>query len=419
MRKMKNSKSEGTLIKRDFDSVLILKKGKKKFEYWVSQEKLIPPWITNWYQLKDYEYLILKRNVLKKIVKRCIQKAGNIRKLTKVIKIGAPLIYRVLKGKNGISVKNLRKLLYYLQIPYDEINDKIVEIKKGKRASIKNPKFPINLLLPEAATIIGFLVSDGGINLDKKARMTKRVTYSTQNLEDINTFIKNIYKIFGKVLIQREERRNSLRLRIGTSIVAEAFLKVGCILGKKVIKNKGVPWIIKEASEEMKINYLRAVFSDEGSVGGPDPYVILSRSTIVNSLNRAELKLLNEFVEPKMSIRFFPDGRSVKEISIGELRKILNSLSNLSAKRLLQKIESNIPQLLLEESKLLCGFGIENAIYPTTLYKKSKNQYALKSSLMVGRKESLLQFYKKVGFQSFEKQEKLRKYLKNWGWLLN
>jgi intein/homing endonuclease len=416
---MKNLKSAGTLIKRDFDTVLIFKKSEGKFEYWFSQKKLIPPWVTNWYQLKDNEYLILKSNILKKIVKRCIQKAGNISRLTKTIKIGAPSIYRVLKGKNGISVKNLRKLLYYLQIPYDEVNTKIIKIKKGKKASIVNPKFPINLLKPEAATIIGFLVSDGGINLDKKARMTKRVTYSTQNLEDINTFIQNICKIFGNVLIQREERRNSLRLRIGTSIVPEAFLKVGCILGKKVIKNGGVPWIIKEAGEEMKINYLRAVFSDEGSVGGPNPYVILSRAIVISSLNKMELNLLNEFVEPKMRVRFFPDGRFVREISIGELRKILNSLLNLSAKSLLQKIENNIPQLLLEESKLLYNLGIKNAIYPVVIYKKSKDQYALTSSLVIRKKESLLQFYKKIGFQSSAKQEKLRRYLKNGGWLLN
>lgn len=411
--------NEVTLIKRDNDDILIIKSGEKLFEYWISQKKLIPPWKINWYQLKDREYLTLEKDLLYQLVKKAVEKAGNLNKLRKTIKVGATLYQALKKKTETISVKNFRKILFYLNIPYEKFNDKIVEIKKGKRASIKNPKFPINLLRPEAGSLIGALVSDGCISIDRKARMTKRVSYSTSNLEDVEKFIENIKKIFGEVLIYRKRYRNSIVLRIGTSIVADAFLKVGCILGNKTIENKGLPWIILDGNTKMKREYLRVVFSDEGSPGKlHKPYVTLSRVIDINRiLNKSHLQILNEFISPEMKTTIIPINYKNREMPIGKFRRLIKNLHNSEASSMLQTIENFIPKLLLDESKLLNEFGIENKIYLRKLSKTSKGEYRATFCIMINRKKSVLKFYKTIGFQSTKKQEKLKEYLKYWGWL--
>jgi len=412
--------NEITSIKKDNDNVLVINFNDKKFEHWLSQKQLISPWETHWYQLKDKEYLTLEKGLLQKLINLGGHKAGNLNKLRKILKVSQLFVYYGVKGKTEtITVKNLRKLLSYLNIPYDELNNKIIEIRKGKKASIKNPKFPINLLTPESASIIGALVSDGCISIDRKARMTKRVKYCTNNLEDIELFTKNIQKIFGNVLISSEKVRNSTVVRIGTSIVADSFLRVGCILGKKSVKDRGIPWIIKEANSELKKRYLSTVFSDEGSVGKlHKPYIILSRAKHLNNILADEdLKTLDRCIESNMETHKIRS-HYIKKISIRKFIKIVKDSNKSSASDMVTQIlRVGIPKLLLDESNLLKEFEIENKIYIIKLSKTFNGTYSLTSSLVIRKKESLLRFYKEIGFQSSDKQNKLEKYLKKVGWL--
>jgi DNA-binding Xre family transcriptional regulator len=409
------------LIKREPDDVSLFNIEGKTLELWISQKKLIFPWEINWYQLKDREYLTLKRGLLKKLIELGAKKAGNLNKLKKILKVSELMVYYGAKGKTEtITVKNLRKLLSYLEIPYDKLNSKIVEIKKGKKASIKNPKFPINLLIPDTGFIIGAIVSDGCLYIDKGARMARRIQYSTDNIESVNVFVNSIKKIFGNVLFLQFVRKNCIFLRIGTSIVCDALVKVGAAVGNKSQLDVEIPWIIRDGNLEMKKAYLKAVFTDEGSVGRVHaPYIVLSRYKHLDKLlTREHIDILDKYIEPKMKIRQISGEYVGKEINFGEVKEILSKLDTCFSKQLLHILTNKgVPKLLLEESNLLKEFNIENKIFINSLTKTKKGHYSIKSSLLIQRKRDIINFYEKINFLTKEKQEKLEKYLKECGWL--
>jgi len=192
------------------------------------------PWEINWYQLRESEILGLKGNLLRELVNLGIKKAGSLNRLSKSIGMSnGQLWFDLNKPPKLVSVRKLKRLALFIGIKYDYFNNKISEIRKGKVASIKNPKFPFNLATKEGAAILGNIVSDGCIYIDKKARNVMRTKYAAGTKEELEKFIDNINKIFGKVYIREAKIRNNIYLRIGSSVIAESLCKVGAPAGNK------------------------------------------------------------------------------------------------------------------------------------------------------------------------------------------
>lgn len=189
---------------KDIDKVWILDCGYASFEYWESQDSFIPPWETNWFQLGENFLLKLRGNTLKELVQKGIDKSGNVSLLSKKLDMSSPTFYSFVGCKvTMISVKKLRRLLDYLQIRYDSLNDFIEYTKKGYKISINHTKFPFNLNNGHAASILGNVVSDGCVYIDKKARSVIRTKYSTNEDESIIQFTEKLNQIFGEVAIQK------------------------------------------------------------------------------------------------------------------------------------------------------------------------------------------------------------------------
>jgi len=327
-----------------------------------------------------------------------------------------------------VSVKKLRLLSSYLNIDYDYLNDKISKIRKGKIASIRNPKFPLNIATPEGATILGNVVSDGCIYIDKKARNAKRTKYSAATQEELEKFINNINKIFGEVHITREKTRNSTYLRIGSSVVGDALEKMGAHIGNKSEIDRGLPWLIKEGRENLKIAYLRAIFDDEGSFGGHknqiyggkrrrDCFITLSRSIHINNRLTEHQKRTLEKIKPQMKKSKFPTGHKKRAIQITKAVEALKKndyKSNLSLIKLLLNAK---PRLLLDESKLLQSLNIQNRIRNSVLTITNKGTYSITSELRIIAKADVINFYRKINFGLSSKQKKLRKHLINTKWI--
>ncbi len=138
----------------------------------VNENLQIPLWETNWFQLKDSFLLELKDGLLEEFIQQGINKAGNLHRLCKELNLSTPTSYNLINKKEirMVSILKLKKLLNYLDIDYKYINNKIKMTKKGNVISIENPKFPINLNNKEGAYLLGLIVSDGCIYVDKKAR---------------------------------------------------------------------------------------------------------------------------------------------------------------------------------------------------------------------------------------------------------
>ncbi|MBU0929845.1 MAG: hypothetical protein KJ623_02135 [Nanoarchaeota archaeon] len=391
----------------DKDKIIILQDNNIIFEYWINQDRLIPPWETNWFQLKDNFLLKLKDDLLKDLINKAINKAENIFRLSKILNMSYPTFYNFVNNKKikMISVKKIKSLLYYLNIPYDHINSKIDYTKKGSKISIKNPKFPINLLNVEGANLLGHIVSDGWIHLDKKARNTIRTCYSTSEEESINQFIKIINNLYGEVFILKGEIRNCIMIRIGSSIIGESLLKVGGILGHKAKVNEGVPWLIKYGNVNLKKSYLKAVFEDESSVYYDkklyNSYIILSRYRHLKNLTNSQKDTLNK-LEKDMKSNKFPTRHINQRISIKmALEKIKNDIN------LIQNIKSP-PNLLLEESNILNELGIENRLFGRSLNKNFSGSFSVGFDLFINKKESIKKFYKEIGYSLEHKKNKLQ-----------
>lgn len=391
------------------------------------------PWQINWYQLRDNELLKLKGNLLKEIINLGIKKAGNLNQLCKSISMSYAQFLFVLKNQtktNLISVRKLRRIAHYLGINYNYFNDKISEIRKGKIPSIKNPKFPFNLATKEGTAILGNIVSDGCIFIDKKARNVKRTKYSAGTEEEADSFVNNINRIFGEVYFRKEPMRNITYLRIGSSIIAESLCKVGAPVGNKTANDPKLPWLVKYGSKELKITYLKAIFDDEGCVAGKeqnpyinrlkrkryDFYITLSRSIHINKyLNENQKRLLKK-IESYMRERKFPTGHKIKAIEIKKAIGILKAIkeNTHSIDKLLLETK---PKLLKEESKMLSLLGIKNKIRNSRLDLTDKGNYSVVSELRIQKRENILNFYKKVNFNLSYKKEKFKKLLLNKKWI--
>jgi len=365
------------------------------------------PWEMNWYQLRNNEILGLKGNLLRELINLGIKRAGNLNQLSKSIKMSnGQLWFSLNKPPKLVSVKKLKRLAFYLGIKYDYFNNKISEIRKGKIASIKNPKFPIDLATKEGATILGNIVSDGCIYIDKKARNVMRTKYAAGTREELKNFINNINKVFGEVHFQKEEIRNIIYLKIGSSVIAESLCKVGAPVGNKSELDCGVPWLIKQGSEELKVAYLRAAFDDEGCPAGGSgfPYLTLTRIIHINNyLTLTQKKSLNN-LEKSMVKRKFPSGYEMKSIGLTKLKQL----------SFLFKIK---PKILEKESEMLTSLGIGNRIRNDKLSLTKEGKYSISSELRIYKKADVLNFYKKINFGLIRKKGKLEKFLINRNWI--
>lgn len=395
------------LKKDEDDEILILKSKDKIFEYWVNQNLFIPPWQTHWFQLKYSFLLKLRGNLLKDIIHKAIENAGNLNILCKIIKFSYPTFCYFKQGKiKMISVKKLRKLLNYLEIKYSNLNKKIEYTKKGNKISIKYPKFPINLFTIEGALLLGMIVSDGCIYIDKKARNKLRTKYSSGEIESIEKFQNIINKIYGKTHIQKENVRNCDILRVGSSIIGESLIKVGAILGHKAKINGRVPWLIRYGSSNLKKAYLHSVFEDESSVYCDlkkiyNSYIILSRVRHLKNLTNNQRKILKK-LNKHMKVSKFPTGHVSKRMSIKK------ALEKINEKDLIKDLKI-APRLLIDESFILKEMGIENRMFGRSLSKTHLGNYSLCFDLFVNKKNGLKKFYKEIGFSLPHKQNKLIK----------
>ena len=367
----------------------------------------------NWYDLKDYEILYLEDKTIKNLINLGAEKAGSLSRLG--IKLNSMHIYNILKNNEGISVKILKKLLDYLESGYNIINNKILEIRKGYKPSIKNPKFPINLSDSKIGYLLGHLVSDGCLYYDKSRKNLIRTKYCGNDKEGIKLFTETINEVFGEVHFNQETIRNCIQIRIGTGIIGETLRKAGVPVGKKYKLNEGLPWIVKEGTKEVKRQYLRAIFDDEGCVGkNKFPYITLSRSIHLNFSNN-ESNLLEKYVVPLMKFNSFPTGHITKRIQNRKLKEVLTNINQLE---LLNKILDSKPKILAEESRLLeKDFKISNKVYVMSLQLTSNGSYSLQSCMIIQNKREVVKFYNVIGFSFTKKQKNLKEALINRRWL--
>ncbi len=369
----------------------------------------------NWYDLKDSETLYLVQPFIEGIIAQGAKKAGSLSKLC--IELNSFHLYPVLERDAGISVRVLKRLLQFVEVDFRTVNGKINEIRKGTIPSITNPKFPIDLADPKIGYLLGHIVSDGCLYYDNSRKNLIRTKYCCDQREGIDLFLDSIYAVFGKTHYTEEFVRNCIQIKFGSGVIGEVLRQAGAPVGKKFKLNESVPRVVVEGCREIKRQYLRAIFDDEGSVGRMSKwgtYLILSRSIHIDFTSE-ERAVLFDNVVPIMKLSYFPTGHSTKIIPIRRCLKILNGVN---ARSILKKIDCGKPRIIVDELGLLNEpFNITGHTYIISLHLTHSENFSLQSSLVIRRKIDVVRFYREIGFSFSKKQNKLKEALISGKWI--
>lgn len=357
---------------------------------------------------------LVNREFLADLIRKCIAKAGTLHGFCRATGLTSPSVYHFLKGQvNLISIRKLKLILDYVGLPYSVADTQIVEIRKGKTASVVSPRFPIDLNIPDMGTLLGHVVSDGSIYVDTQ-RNQLRTKYTNSDAELTGHFLDSANRVFGKIHHTTELTRGAVTVRFGAEIVGNVLAEAGAMVGNKTKQNGKLPWIVREGSEAIKIAYLRAAFSDEGSVGASRgyPYVILSRSCTV------PIWVSNRFAgrfDDSMHSSLFPTGHLHKTMSLRRAINLAKSQGFYSPE--IAKTFEKPPQLLSQEKELLDSLNIRANLSPATFSKNHSGSYSFSYALSIQGRANVTKFYKKVGFSLCRKQEKLRIFLEKRRWI--
>ncbi len=259
-------------------------------------------------------------------------------------------------------------------------------------------------------TLLGHIVSDGSIYIDVQ-RNHLRTKYTNSDSELIDRFLDAAQRVFGNVHYTSEPARGSVTVRFGSELVGVVLAAAGAMVGNKTKQNGDLPWLVRGGSEAIKIAYLRAAFSDEGSVGASNgfPYLILTRYYTVPTANWVPLGQFDGLMRSSI----FPTGHLRRCMSLRRVITCAKASDGFPFE--LFSLLNTPPRLLTQEAELLAGLGITSKIYPATLSKNHSGSYSLSFMLAVQGKENVRNFYKKVGFSLHRKQEKLRIFLEKIG----
>lgn len=315
----------------------------------------------NWNELRENTIIYLEENYLSQILFLCKKKAGSIHKLALSLGLSFPSFYDLEKKKiKGITVKKLIILLDFLNVDYNTINSKILEIRRGGVPSIVNPHFPFDLNNEDGVYLIGCLVSDGTIYKDVYSRGVLRLKYSSSDKESIQKFIVALSSVFGKVHVQFEKNRNNVYLKVGNSAIPNTFVKAGVPYGNKTKQSFFVPWLVRD-NINLWPAYFSAVFGDEGSSAGGskyNPYINLTRYHSLDNIFdlHSKFNIIDVIVRHGKS-NFFPTGHRNITLSKGKMKvlfqeKIFDKICN----------EGKSP-LLWSEMTMLQKYGLECVLW--------------------------------------------------------
>jgi intein/homing endonuclease len=154
-------------------------------------------------------------------------------------------------------IKNIAKIICE-DIKVVEQNIELLRGKGGR--CIKFPNFPF-LLDKKLARILGNLIGDGCISVD--SRNCLRVFYT--NLDDIliNKFKRTVKEYFGNIQLGDSIGSRGQHIIYLPKIIGIIIRKIGC---KTRSSSAEIPEIILNANLEIKSEFLRGLYDDDGFV---------------------------------------------------------------------------------------------------------------------------------------------------------
>lgn len=115
----------------------------------------------DWYELPETIELHIEPTKLRDLMEEAWEKAGSGHALYRETGMSENAIYYVMSGEREvIEIGTLKKLLDYLEIPYNEMDQYIIGIGGGGD-QIRGPKLPFDFNSEEGAIVIAAALKDG------------------------------------------------------------------------------------------------------------------------------------------------------------------------------------------------------------------------------------------------------------------
>jgi len=196
----------------------------------------------------------------------------------------------------------LKKLLKIINISISEVEKNVVGIAYNKL--LVNTRLPV-IASPELASLVGHALGDGHVSIER----FKYVNQRKELTKEVKEYTELIFGHSG-----REFFYNDCYGIEFPGVIGRLLSFVGVPLGRKVTQKVKIPKWIKYGSKEIKSNFLRALFDDEGSMIKNERYKFITISMYKqNNLVDNHLEFFNEIRELLVDLEIFPTKVSFKK----------------------------------------------------------------------------------------------------------
>lgn len=333
---------------------------------------------TNWWQLHETLVLTLEKGKLGELILEAkglfpTEKRweGSYVGLGRALGKNPTELSRIVNERiDSITVKNMKKLLKVMNMPYDALTPYIRSIGgKGSHDALVNPNLPFNLENPDGARLLAAALKDGDINC---FHHFEYVNYDQQNLQLVEKSVKRIFgDIKPSILFEKNGREKGIKFY--SRIIGDALIDAGAVVGKKTEQQYHLPNLIKYGDKEIKNAYFEQTIRDEGSVyRGKYRLTITGASEIGSKLTEEHMKFLDSL---KWQKGYWPSGASKSFIPLREdTCKNLSEELRLAYEDLISKLSDEwIPPIIREEKEVLVEtYGVEVVIKPMEIYKRKE-----------------------------------------------
>lgn len=351
--------------------------------------------------------MYLDKEYKRELLKVAIDKAGGEKALRKDLEergtqIGNSFLRDHLHERvDGMGVDKLIPILTYLGRDLNEPSSHITAI--GCRRAVENPNLPLRLNTIDGARLHGARFSDGSLYVSQGKGPI--FDYGNNDAEQRNRIVESLTNIFGKanILDREQSSGEAARVRTSTYVIGYALQRSGAITGEIVRKNPDIPTFILQGSKEMKREWLRQAFGDEGSTWPQRGLVKLSRAVdATNRLSDEQRNRLDAFSEEwKRKPSKDACRKQIKYCRFDDLPEDIQEV-----------LKVELPRLLESEARILHeNFCINTNKFPNEIYER-EGGYGVNWILQTASREDSRMFCKEIGFPQNRKQEALRRVLR-------
>jgi transcriptional regulator with XRE-family HTH domain len=198
---------------------------------------------------KDYRELLFKKILDNTSLKKFAEKMGT----------SPSYLYHLKNGRYRIGAKSLVRICRYIHEPISNLIDNLDGFYSNRGGKIK-PKLP-PYASSSVASLIGHCFGDASIH-----KKRTYFSYANKDLSLVRDVENRVNAIFGITPLTKQLQKDRTYRVVYSTLVGNILLKFGAPWGNKVEEIPRIPTWIYQGKKEIKRNFLRSLFDDDGSV---------------------------------------------------------------------------------------------------------------------------------------------------------